>query len=101
MMVYVVSNSGTPTAMSCFSVVLGDERQSKWGHMNVFLRRESAAYLLNEADIAPCGRDTAALRPLVSASLRLGLARPQVGVQLSRAVKPTTFGPPRWYDVLR
>src|SRR5262245_28131051 len=44
----------------------------------------AAAYLLHEADIAPCGRDSA-VRPLASTSLRLGLARPQSGGSLSRA----------------
>jgi hypothetical protein len=45
-------------------------------------RGASAAYLLNEADLAPCGRDSALFLPLVSASVRLRIARPQVGVRL-------------------
>jgi hypothetical protein len=50
-----------------------------------------AAYLLNEA--ASLARHSTTLRPLLSASLRLRLARPQVGGQLiSRAVFCTPCG---------
>ena len=49
----------------------------------------SAAYLLNEADIAPCGRDSAALRPFLSAGTEKALSLPKLGVHLiSRAVMP-------------
>ena len=53
----------------------------------------SAAYLLDEADIAPCGHDSASLHFFVSASLRLRLARPQVeGRLFSDVVRPTDAG---------
>jgi predicted RNase H-like HicB family nuclease len=49
----------------------------------------SAAYLLNEADIAPCARDSAALRPFLSAGTEEALSLPKLGVHLiSRAVRP-------------
>jgi hypothetical protein len=49
----------------------------------------SAAYLLNEADIAPCGRDSASLRPFLSAGTEKALSLPKLGVHLiSRAVRP-------------
>jgi hypothetical protein len=49
----------------------------------------SAAYLLNEADIAPCGRDSASLRPFLSAGTEKTLSLPKLGVHLiSRAVMP-------------
>jgi hypothetical protein len=48
----------------------------------------SAAYLLNEADIAPCGRDSASLRPFLSAGTEKALSLPKLGVHLiSRAVR--------------
>jgi len=45
----------------------------------------SAAYLLNEADIAPCGRDSAALRPFLSAGTEKALSLRNSGCTLSRA----------------
>ena len=51
----------------------------------------SAAYLLNEADIAPFGRDSAALRPFLSPGTEKALSLPKLGVHLiSRAVRPLT-----------
>ena len=48
----------------------------------------SAAYLLNETDIAPSGRDSAALRPFLSAGTEKALSLPKLGVHLiSRAVR--------------
>ena len=48
----------------------------------------SAAYLLNEADIAPCGRDSASLRPFLSAGTEKALSLPKLGVHLiSRAIR--------------
>ena len=49
----------------------------------------SAAYLLNEADIAPCGRDSASLRSFPSAATEKALSLPKLGVHLiSPAVSP-------------
>src|SRR4030095_16451955 len=45
----------------------------------------SAAYLLNEADIAPCGRDSAALRPFLSAATEKHCPCRNSGCTLSRA----------------
>jgi hypothetical protein len=42
----------------------------------------SAAYLLNEADIAPCGRDSASLHPFLSAGTEKALSLPKLGVHL-------------------
>ena len=45
----------------------------------------SAAYQLNEADLAPCGRDSASLRPLVSAGTEKPCPCRESGGSLSRA----------------
>ena len=45
----------------------------------------TAAYLLNEADIAPCGRDSAALRPFLSAGTEKHCPCRNSGCTLSRA----------------
>src|SRR4029453_3019862 len=50
----------------------------------------SAAYLLNEPDLAPCGRASASLRPFLSAGTEKALSLPKLGVHLiSRAVGQT------------
>ena len=47
----------------------------------------SAAYLLNEADIAPSGRDSASLRHFLSSGTEEALSLPKLGVHLiSRAL---------------
>jgi len=45
----------------------------------------SAAYPLNEADIARCARDSASLRPLVSTEAGPACLRLKSGCSLSRA----------------
>ena len=62
----------------------GSDRFSATAHFGA-----SAAYLLNEADIAPCGRDSAALRPFLPAGTEQALSLPKLGVHLiSRALRP-------------